>query len=729
MKEMKKAESVFRNAEFIWHSGMEDTVNAYVDFHEVIEKKAGAEYLLYITADSDYALYVNGIFREGGQYADYPDRYKVYDRVDITGFLTDGTNDITITGYCQKEDSSTYRKGTSGVMYAFTENGTVIITSGRHTKSNPNPNYVSGPVSRVSGQLSFSFEYSFADRPAAMGETVVTRTFGTLYGRPIKKLTIKERCGSTPVVSGSFKDSGRGGNPGQRMQQTYLGFGSRLRFGENGSKSGVLLKKEADSDGIYAVYDVGREESGLLTLDLSLPCDAEFIVGWGEHLDDMRVRTEIGGRCFAARFDGKAGENCFIHPFKRCGCRYIALQIYAPEAEIRYAGITPTDYPTTDDVTFRCADNLHNAIYEVCKRTLLMCMHEHYEDCPWREQALYAMDSRNQMLCGYYAFREFDFAKSAIRLMALSIREDNMLELCSPARVSITIPSFNAIFSVQLREYLLYSGDREFAAEMAPTAERICREFMRRTADNGLLGLFPERIYWNFYEWQDGLSGTIGKEDAADEITYDLPLCGFVSMAYRSLSEIYTVLGDKAKAAEWNEAAEKLNKAAHEAFYEPSQGYYFTYLHSAKPGERKRTHLSQLSNALAVCSGICPESELDRVLDNLANHPALLPVTLAYSIFRYDALMKRPEKYARFVFNDAAEVYGYMLRHNATTFWETIKGGDDFGYAGSLCHGWSAVPIYLYFRYAAGMVPTAPGVMDKTPMPEKLTGLYELTIE
>ncbi len=39
-------------------------------------------------------------------------------------------------------------------------------------------------------------------------------------------------------------------------------------------------------------------------------------------------------------------------------------------------------------------------IYDVSIYTLKCCMHEHYEDCPWREQALYTMDSRNQMLCG-----------------------------------------------------------------------------------------------------------------------------------------------------------------------------------------------------------------------------------------------------------------------------------------------------------------------------------------
>lgn len=728
MTKLKKSDSVFRDAEFIWLKGMEDTVNAYADFHETVEKKPGAEYLLYITADSDYALYVNGAFCEGGQYADYPDAYKVYDRLNITDFLKDGTNEIVITGYCQKEDSSTYRRGTSGVMYAFTENGETICVSNVRTRVNQNPHYVSGPVSRVSGQLSFSFEYSFPEKEVPVGEAVATRSFDELYERPIRKLEIRERRPITPVVCGSFKERFPNANPGDRMQYAYLGYEERLRYGERRSKDGgVYLKKGEEADGVYAIYDVGREEAGLITLDLSLPCDAEFIVGWGEHLDDLRPRTGIGGRCFAARFDGKAGRTSFVHPFKRSGCRYISIQIYAPEATVYYAGITPTDYPVAEEVPFRCADHMHNEIYETCKRTLLMCMHEHYEDCPWREQALYTMDSRNQMLCGYYAFHEFEFAKSAIRLMALSIREDNMLELCSPARVSITIPCFSAVFSIQLWEYYLYSGDLEFAREMAPVAERVCREFMRRTDVNGLLKIFKEDIYWNFYEWQDDLDGVIGKEDSDDELTWDLPLCGFISMAYRSLSKLFTAFGDAAKAAEFSAAAEKLNRAAHEAFYDAEKGRYFTKIPAGPSvAERKPYHLSQLANALAVCSGICPEDEIDRVLHNLAYDPELLTVTLSHSIFRYDALMKRPETYARFVFDDAAKVYGYMLQHNATTFWETIRGGDDFGYAGSMCHGWSAVPIYLYFRYAAGIAPSAPGVMEKRPLPETLTGLYEL---
>ena len=40
-----------------------------------------------------------------------------------------------------------------------------------------------------------------------------------------------------------------------------------------------------------------------------------------------------------------------------------------------------------------------------------------------------------------------------------------------------------------------------------------------------------------------------------------------------------------------------------------------------------------------------------------------------------------------------------MLRNGATTFWETEKGEADFDGAGSLCHGWSAIPLYVINKY------------------------------
>ena len=52
-----------------------------------------------------------------------------------------------------------------------------------------------------------------------------------------------------------------------------------------------------------------------------------------------------------------------------------------------------------------------------------------------------------------------------------------------------------------------------------------------------------------------------------------------------------------------------------------------------------------------------------------------------------------------FILNDIDTKYQKMLDAGATSFWETLKGAEDFGGAGSLCHGWSAIPAYFYKKY------------------------------
>ena len=85
-------------------------------------------------------------------------------------------------------------------------------------------------------------------------------------------------------------------------------------------------------------------------------------------------------------------------------------------------------------------------------------------------------------------------------------------------------------------------------------------------------------------------------------------------------------------------------------------------------------------------------------------------MTLGLSLFKYEALLLgNAEQYAHCVFDEIAEIWGGMLFSGATTFWEMREGADAFHRAGSLCHGWSAVPIYLYFAYGFGVKPVNPG--------------------
>ena len=73
----------------------------------------------------------------------------------------------------------------------------------------------------------------------------------------------------------------------------------------------------------------------------------------------------------------------------------------------------------------------------------------------------------------------------------------------------------------------------------------------------------------------------------------------------------------------------------------------------------------------------------------------VVPNTLSMNCFRFDALLNEDrEKYAPVILDEIDRIYLDMLQQGATTFWETEVAINSP--AGSLCHGWSALPIYYY---------------------------------
>lgn len=699
--------TAFKESEWIFR-GSSDSINQYADFlTEFNIESVKEDIYIKLSCDSQYSLYINGRFADCGQYADYS-FYKVYDRINITPYISKGKNNIKITVNYIGEDCSTYRKGEPGLIFEVMQGEKILCASTTETLSAANPNYLSGDVERLTSQLSFSFKYD-ANKPEnnqKLEKSVGINKSRSLFERKTKKLKIDGYKKALILSQGVFKSSDVDSSLGGSVQYDYLSFRELSSLCDKHppiylpSAEGIKFKAD-DGDGIYLVIDLLNEDTGFFTLDMDLPGNTRIEAGYGEHLDDLRVRSVVGGRHFACEYTAKQGRQGFTHYFKRFGLRYLQLHIYSSEFTIYYAGILPAHYPVSDIPYFSCADKLHNKIYDVSVRTLLLCMHEHYEDCPWREQALYSMDSRNQMLCGYYAFGEYEMPRESLRLMALSLREDGMLELCSPAKIGITIPSFSAVFIVALYEYLLYSGDLEFVREAMPVAKKIADTFIEKTEDNGLIPNFTDTPYWNFYEWQDGLDGGDIFRDYIKDKTFDAPLNAFVSLALNALSMIYKMSGDNESFEYYKNLKDSLNKNIDKHFWDNSKNAYCSFTE-----KDKKYHFAELTQSLIICCGACPDDKLDALLEKLKGD-TLLPITLSYSIFKYEAFMKKPESYAKYVFDDISKIWGDMLFAGATTFWETQKGAWDFDNAGSLCHGWSAVPVYFYFAYALGLKPDA----------------------
>ena len=698
----------FESAQFIWHPDGY-AINETMEFHKEITITAPLHCRMLIHANSHYALYINEQFVANDQFPDY-EHSRVYDELDISAFLIPGVNTLSITAYCQGEDSSTYRAYPAELAFVIYEDSHIIAVSDETTTVRRDIRYASSGVSKVSGQLSYSFDYDSTLVPGEFMPSAVSGPCCPMQPRPIQKLHLDPPEPADLISIGHFSDPSPIQNYAERMQKAAIISAVPPQPISIPCSDGVALSNN------WVLIDLRKEQTGYLILDVDLPCETDILIGWGEHLEDLRVRTSVGGRCFAARFRGKAGRNTFFYPIKRLGLRYLQLHVYAEAFTLYYAGVSSSRYPLSTTNLFTCADQLHSQIYRTSLRTLQGCMHEHYEDCPWREQALYTMDSRNQMLCGYYAFEEYDFAKASLKLIGLSLRPDHLLELTSPARVSITIPSFSAIYLVQLAEYLKYSGNLAFIQEMLPVAIDIAEGFIARIDEKGIIRRLQGDAYWNFYEWQVGLEGHLGQEDPLSQSAYDAPLSAFVSMALQSLSTICHSLKDAAGAQRYDSIAAQLNLALHRIFFVPTSGCYATTLTGDSLG-----HYAELTQALLLLCGAVPEATRSSVLDALAgkSHVELYPITLSHSIFKYEALMTAPDQYARFVFNTIAEQFGSMLYQNATTFWETIVGAYDFDRAGSLCHGWSAIPVYFYLRYCVDLK------KEGTLLPSEITGIYE----
>ena len=122
-----------------------------------------------------------------------------------------------------------------------------------------------------------------------------------------------------------------------------------------------------------------------------------------------------------------------------------------------------------------------------------------------------------------------------------------------------------------------------------------------------------------------------------------------------------------------------------ETFYDDKKGLY-------KANDGKKVFYSVLGNSFAILSGVADK----KLVENILKSKDIVPVTLAMSIFFYDALLAADKKYAKFIIDDIDERYGRMLQKGATTFWETEEGASSLTNTGSLCHGWSATPIYYY---------------------------------
>ena len=100
---------------WIWLPDCKEEKNVYADFREIITADGNAPLYLELSADGNYAVYLNGEFVNSGQYPDYPE-YKVFDKLELTPWITEGENELLIRVWHPGEDHFSYRKENPGLL-------------------------------------------------------------------------------------------------------------------------------------------------------------------------------------------------------------------------------------------------------------------------------------------------------------------------------------------------------------------------------------------------------------------------------------------------------------------------------------------------------------------------------------------------------------------------------------------------------------------------------------
>lgn len=698
-----------REAKWIWPSEA-GRQNAYALFEAPFVPLKAAGIKACVSVSGDYALFINGRLAGFGQYSDWPDE-KSIDTWDISQYCHEGTNQMRLTAWHQGLDCLVGVSGEPGAMFWVEENGLPLYASGERTPCATCACYQNGPMTKITQQLGYSFRYDANRESGPHGQASLTRPPLKTRPRPVRPMVTEGICTGTLRAQGTYRDTQQA-SPAEMMQSAVLTF---IPAGQMTLADGWF--EAQGGDGIYLIYDLGRESVGWFTLDAEFEAQAEVKIAWGEHLSELRVRSAIADRRFCAEYRARPGRNRFTHHFRRWGCRYLQLHISAKRARIRQCGLTLVSYPLNQEGAFPFADARHREIYETAVHTLKCCVHAHYEDCPWREQALYAMDSRIQMLCGYYAFREYSMPRASLELLAGGLRDDGLLELCASGKADITIPAFSLVYVVALWEYALYSGDLLFAQEQLPGALTILDSFDKRLDPSGCLPRFQGAKYWNFHEWQPGLQGEDMEGLDPGIQVLDGPLTAWYAIALEAAACLCEQVGQKVEARE-RRARKGRSLPALEQFWDEDQGLYAAYI-----SQGKGILNSELMQHLVMLAGACPKERAFTLRRKAAACENMISVTLSNTLLRYQSLLAEEETYADFVFDEIKSLWGKMLDEGATAFWETLLGDKDFDGAGSLCHGWSAVPAYIYHAWGLGVRPENPGVLKRYPVCQTRLGI------
>lgn len=382
-------------------------------------------------------------------------------------------------------------------------------------------------------------------------------------------------------------------------------------------------------------------------------------------------------------------------PFLWRAFRLMELDIETGDEPLVIESLTSrfTAYPFKLRASFECSDPSLHEIWKICWRTLRLCAHETYEDCPTYEQLQYAGDTYVQALVTYVTAGDADLVRQALRHFSWSRNYEGITASRYPSRAPQIIPFWSLYWILMVHDYYWFTGDLDEVAQHLDGIASVLNWFGNLIGESGLIEKVP---YWCVAdwspEWQDRVWGR-GVPPGVKEGPSALINCMFAYCLDTAtalnllLSRGQPMTGYPAQAARIRERIDKY-------FWSDKEGLYFD-----RPGGPE---VSQLTNAWAILCGATRTHQQRAILRRLTDDPVLCRAGLfgLFSVFR---ALAKAGAYERVY--DLFTPWRQMLNLGLTTCAEVL----DLERTRSDCHAWSCAPLYEFTTKVLGVQPSAPG--------------------
>jgi alpha-L-rhamnosidase len=659
-----------------------------------------AKFLIKVSADNRYKLYVNGILVSLGP-ARGDTYYWNYETVDIAPFLTIGKNSISATVWNDAEDRPEAQislrtafivQGTSASEEIINTNKTwkcvrdsaykPIIWIGYYTYYVASPGEYVDMNKTVKDFTATAYNdttWNYADELGHGKPKGMADAFGwMLVPSSIPQMELKY----------------------QRIPVLRKADGITIPASFPATKTPVTIPANTT---VTLLLDQTFLTTAYMTFNFSKGKDANISISYAESLfDNARIydkiksnRNEITGKYFAGltdslTADGTDGQN-FTSLYWRT-YRYIQIKIQTKNDPLTIDDIygTFTGYPFKYNAVFNTDNAEIKNILEIGWRTARLDALETYMDCPYYEQLQYIGDTRIQAMISYYDSGDDRLAKNAINLMDHSRIAEGISLSRHPSHSPQIISTFSLWYIGMLHDYWMYRSDSNFVKSKLMSERSILDFFSKYQQADGSLKDTP---YWTFVDWiegktwHDGMPPTGSKGNSA---LLDMQLL----WAYQQAAEMEAKMGMPAYAELYTKKAAQLKQTIQNKYWDPVKKLY-------ADNEDKKT-FSQHANTFGILTGVVKPEYVAAVGKKMLADTSLTQCTIYFKYYLHQALVKAG------LGNDYVNWLG-IWRENikmGLTTWAEIS---DLHNNRSDCHAWGASPNIEFYRTVLGIDSYAPG--------------------